>query len=318
MRQIEDAAIVGILMATYNGEKYIEEQIESIVGQTYKNWELWIRDDCSSDKTLEIIKTYEKRDSRIKNIDSENKNLGALGNFSKILSLPYDFKYFMFCDQDDIWISRKIELSLIAINLQEKIYGKEAPILVHTDLRLVDHKGHNLHKSLFGNQGIKKIHPSPLHELMIENYITGCTLLFNKPLFEIATPLPKKIVMHDWWFALIAASTGKIVTLNDATVNYRQHSSNVVGAAKKNRFALISGWCKFREQMQERLAQLSILENHLHCKLKEESCIDIREFYFKAKKGGFASTFWIIKRGIKLQQFHRTLSLYFLILIRTL
>jgi glycosyltransferase involved in cell wall biosynthesis len=318
MRQIEEIVIIGILMATYNGEKYLEEQIESIIRQTYENWELWIRDDGSSDKTVEIIKAYAAKDIRINFIDSEGKNLGVLGNFTKLLSLQHSCKYFMFCDQDDIWIPQKIELSLIALNQQEKTYGENLPILVHTDLSMINCKGKTLDKSFFSNQRIYRSHSNPLHELIVENYVTGCTVLFNRPLLEVAMPLPKRAIMHDWWFALIAASTGKLVTLKEITVKYRQHDNNVVGAGKSNTFGLLLGWINLRSQLSSRIEQLNCLKVHLKSLSIKSNYDFVCASHKKIKAGGLLSTIWLIQKSIRLQNKGRTLSFYLLVLIKSL
>ena len=105
---IEDK--IDILMATYNGEKYIVEQIDSIINQTYKNWNLLIRDDNSTDRTLEIIKNYQKKDARIRILDNNKVNLGIVKNFEKLLKIS-ESELIMFSDQDDIWKKGKIKTS---------------------------------------------------------------------------------------------------------------------------------------------------------------------------------------------------------------
>jgi glycosyltransferase involved in cell wall biosynthesis len=310
---------VRILMATYNGEKYIESQIKSIIEQTSKDWELWIRDDASSDNTIEIIQKYAEIDTRIKFINPTGERLGVLGNFSKLLSFQHENLYFMFCDQDDIWVPEKIELSLTILNHEEKIYGKKTPILIHTDLRMINSEDNIISKSFFKNQKINKSHPCPLSELIFENYVTGCTVLFNKSLLDVAMPLPKKIIMHDWWFALVAASMGRIVTSNEVTVNYRQHSNNVVGAGKSNKFGLLFGWGKLRSQLSFRIEQLDYLRSRL-----EKNIIDKKNYDFictlhkKIKDGGLFAAIWLIQRKIRLQSKSRTLSFYLLVLTKSL
>ena len=132
--------MVDILMATYNGELYLEEQIKSIIKQSYKNWILYIRDDGSKDNTLKIINRYTyKYPDKIKLIADDRGNLGSNMNFKELMQYSKN-EYCMFCDQDDVWLEDKIKLSLDKIKKLENKYGKNTPILVHTDLKVVNEK----------------------------------------------------------------------------------------------------------------------------------------------------------------------------------
>lgn len=110
VEEMEDT--VAILMATYNGDKYIEEQIQSIINQTYKNWQLFIRDDGSSDETLKIIKNFTNIDHRIHKITDNLGNLGPCLNFNELIKTHLEYKYIMFADQDDVWLENKIMISV--------------------------------------------------------------------------------------------------------------------------------------------------------------------------------------------------------------
>jgi glycosyltransferase involved in cell wall biosynthesis len=312
---------IAILMATYNGEKFLGQQIQSILDQTYVNWELWIRDDLSTDRSVEIIKAYSKHDHRINLIESKGINLGVLGNFSKLLSLQLPCNYFMFCDQDDIWNPDKIKLSLTMLIDREKTYGAEIPILINTDLRMIDSENNILSESFFKDQKIKKKHSYPLNELVVENYVTGCTVLFNKPLLQAAMPIPEKVIMHDWWFALVAASRGKIETLSEVTVNYRQHSNNLVGAGKSNVFGFLFGWRRLKNQLSDRVEQLGCLKEYMEQHMENIDSRENRNFiynsYEKIKNGGLVAVLWLIQREIKMQSKSRTLSFYLLVLIKS-
>lgn len=216
---------ISILISTFNGKKYIKEQLDSIFNQTYKNIEIIVRDDGSSDNTIEILKSY-----NIKPIDTKI-NLGAMGSFEELLKYALqnsNSDYFMFCDQDDVWDTKKVEKTLAKMEEMEKEFGN-IPLLVHTDLEVVDEKLNTINSSFMNFQ---KINPriSKFHNLLIQNTITGCTVMINRKLAEKSLPMSKDVIMHDWWIGLVASKFGKIGYIDKATIKYRQHSKNTVGA----------------------------------------------------------------------------------------
>ncbi|MBE3605341.1 glycosyltransferase family 2 protein [Campylobacter sp. RM13119] len=214
-----------ILLSTYNGEKYLKEQLDSLFAQTYKDFEVIVRDDGSSDKTLEVLKSYNVKILEI------NKNLGAKASFSELLSYALqnsDSDYFMFCDQDDVWYTDKVEKSLSKMLWMENKFG-DIPLLVHTDLEVVDDKLSTLNDSFMNFQ---KINPfkNKFHNLLMQNTITGCTAIINRKLAEKCLPVSNNAIMHDWWIGLVASYFGKIGYVKDSTMKYRQHASNTIGA----------------------------------------------------------------------------------------
>ena len=216
---------ISILISTFNGKKYIKEQLDSIFNQTYKNIEIIVRDDGSSDNTIEILKSY-----NIKPIDTKI-NLGAMVSFEELLKYALqnsNSDYFMFCDQDDVWDTKKVEKTLAKMEEMEKEFGN-IPLLVHTDLEVVDEKLNTINSSFMNFQ---KINPriSKFHNLLIQNTITGCTVMINRKLAQMCLPIPDKAIMHDWWIGLVATQFGKIGYLNESTIKYRQHTSNTIGA----------------------------------------------------------------------------------------
>ena len=134
---------IDILMATYNGEKYLVEQLDSIINQTYRNWNLLIRDDNSTDKTLEIIQNYHKKDKRIKILKDNKGNLGIVRNFEELLKSS-ESEFIMFSDQDDIWVENKLDMYLKMI---EKIKNKG--FMIHSDAILFDKNKSNILKDTF-------------------------------------------------------------------------------------------------------------------------------------------------------------------------
>lgn len=224
--------MIDIVLPTFNGYKHLEEQLNSIIFQLKDtNWRLLIRDDKSQDLTKEIIYKYQnKYNQNFLLINNTNQNLGVILNISQILQYSKS-NYILFSDQDDVWLSHKIEITLSKMIQIENEYGKETPILIHTDLQVVDR---NLNLIEISFQKYQNLDPHPknlLPRLLVQNFVTGCTMMINKPLKELITTIPSEAIMHDWWIALIAATMGKIAYINEPTVLYRQHQNNTIGAS---------------------------------------------------------------------------------------
>jgi rhamnosyltransferase len=225
-------SVVCILMATYNGEKFIKQQIESIQCQTYENWILLIRDDKSTDETLKILNQLSQIDSRIKLISDNKPNLGVKKNFSELMKLGYrtNSHYFLLADQDDFWVKNKIEIMLKEISLRESSLIPHFPVLIYSDMEVVNEKLELIAPSFMNYQLLKhpKIHS--LGQLLVQNTITGCASMFNKELLFIAKNIPDEAIVHDWWIALCASVSGRIYFLPTPLVKYRQHGNNQIGA----------------------------------------------------------------------------------------
>lgn len=219
---------IDILMATYNGEKYLREQIESILNQTYKNIRLIISDDCSKDSTREILEEYERKDERVK-VYFQEKNLGYVKNFEFLLT-KVENEIYALSDQDDVWLPNKIE------NTYNKLKDTNSD-LVFTDLEVVDESLQTMFPSFNDfmklSRKIKK-YKSDYRMQYLYNCVTGCTLMSKKKFIEKIIPIPKnyKYVIHDTWIGLNVALSGKIEYLDEKTIKYRQHGSNQVGTDK--------------------------------------------------------------------------------------
>ena len=221
--------LIAILMATYNGEKYISAQIESLLKQTFSEFVLWVSDDCSTDSTWEILTTYaEQYPDKIKITQRKQNSGSAKYNF---LEMMIDIKndYVMLCDQDDVWLPDKIEKTLVKMEEMEERFGSDVPILVHTDLRVVDNNLEMITPS-FRWAMHSDFNRIAFHQVLIQNTVTGCTVMYNQALAGVLDCEPLYCVMHDWWLQLVAAAFGKIGHLDESTVLYRQHGNNAVGA----------------------------------------------------------------------------------------
>ena len=218
-------------MATYNGEKYIEEQIDSIRSQTFSDWRLLISDDCSQDHTLEIIEKYTNTDKRITVVSKGNRYGSAKSNFINLLSHA-KAPYVMFSDQDDVWLTSKIKLTLEEMLEVEKINQKR-PILIFTDMKVVDIDENIIDSSFVRYENIKPSR-TKLTQVVAQSVGAGCTMMVNRSLTDMMNTNfdINKIIMHDWWMTLIASAFGVVKYVPEQTSLYRQHGDNSVGAAR--------------------------------------------------------------------------------------
>jgi len=218
---------IDIVLAVYNGEVFLKEQINSIFNQTYQNFHLIIINDASTDKSKEIIQEYMKKHKNISYYENE-KNLGHVKSFERGLSLSRA-NYIAFCDQDDIWHPEKLELQLNKIKEYDNI-----PALVHSDLEMIDEKGNTINQSYFGFRGYEFSDKKSLNKIISQNGVMGNTILMNKELKKLVLPFPKYLVVHDYWIALVNELFGKRITIKKPLVKYRIHTNNA--SNNKNSF----------------------------------------------------------------------------------
>ena len=226
---------IDILMATYNGASFVAEQIESIFSQDYANIHLIIRDDGSTDGTREILQSFEKKNpSRITLLPFEQRpecSLGVNGNFSRLMDIA-TANYIMFADQDDIWHKEKVSNTFQKMMEMEAAFSANAPLLIHTDLTVVDSNLKEIAPSFWKYINVNPTCERTLNRLLAQPVVTGCTVMVNRALLNQAFPVPQHCVMYDFWLALVAAAFGQIGVIEKATMLYRQHNKNVVGAKK--------------------------------------------------------------------------------------
>ncbi len=237
---------VEILLATYNGENFLEEQVESILNQEGVKVKLTISDGGSSDSTLQKIESYKKKYPETITCHTSSKRLSVIENFSRLLSLSKE-KYILFSDQDDVWSRDKASRSLAVCKELEQ--GGKIPVLVHHDLQVVDASLNLIADSFWKYAGLKPTCVQ-LNRLIVQNIITGCTVLMNRELVDLLDPIPGQAIMHDWWAGLVASLFGKIGYITTPMIQYRQHGGNVLGAKRKNLFA-------FSVEKRKKAAELS-------------------------------------------------------------
>jgi glycosyltransferase involved in cell wall biosynthesis len=292
---------IDILLSTYNGSKYIQELILSITRQTYRNWKLFIRDDGSTDGTVNIIQQFVMQfPNKIIIIDDHNNNLGPSQSFSKMMEYS-NANFIMFCDQDDIWLSNKVEVTIEKMLRLERAFPNKL-LLVHTDLTVVDRDLQVISKSFWNYQ---KLNPSYkyLNNLLTQNVVTGCTMMINKRLKELAHPIPDKAIMHDWWIALVASIDSGIYHINTSPILYRQHGENDVGAKRYSLKYFIKRYGNATESIERITEQGKLLRINYKTQLNKdqsklvESFIDLNYknrftrlidlFIYRLRKHGF-------------------------------
>ena len=227
--------MITIIMAVYNGQEYIREQLESLKDQTYTEWRLVIRDDRSSDKTAEIVKKFsDEVEQEVIFKVNEKPSGSAKNNFALLINDAKESDYVMFCDQDDIWKKDKIEITFNKMEQAEERYGRDFPLLVHGDVEVIDENGNINADSMFEMSHINA--DSKLPQILIQNHVTGCTMMCNKKLIAGISKYASSeyIIMHDYLAALYASVFGKIEVIKKPLLSYRQHSGNSVGAKNNN------------------------------------------------------------------------------------
>lgn len=225
--------VTEVLLACYNGETYLPELLASLRAQTVADFRVLMQDDGSGDGTPALLRRQAEADSRflLTEDESPSRVRGAVGNFWSLLRQARE-DYTALCDQDDVWHTGRLQAGLEAMATAEARWGRETPLLVHSDARVVDASGRVLHESFFAHQGWD-FRAVELPRLLVQNNVTGCTVLMNRPLRELALRCgnPVKMYMHDWFLALTAAAFGHVVCLPRPLIDYRQHGNNEMGAS---------------------------------------------------------------------------------------
>lgn len=226
-------------MSTYNGEKYIKEQLDSIRAQDYPELSLLIRDDGSTDTTVEVVQDYilANKDMDISLIKGEN--LGVLDGFMSLVDLSDDAcDYYAFADQDDVWFKDKISRGIAALEADDEalIYaGSYLP--VDENLKEIPFKDYEKRPDFFNS--------------IVENIAIGCTIVFNHRMKNLTAGVDiRSACIHDWWFYILATAVGRIVFDKEPSLYYRQHSGNAIGSKDsiykkwKTRFRRLNDWSK--------------------------------------------------------------------------
>jgi glycosyltransferase involved in cell wall biosynthesis len=211
---------ISVIMATYNGGKYLDKQLRSIFEQTVPPNEVIVCDDCSTDNTVQILERYAQQYQLRYYIN--HKRLGVIDNFKKALSLSHHGNYIALADQDDIWLPRKLEESA---RLLTQIDQATVPAFVYSDLAVIDANDRLLYASFWEETGFNKYKHS-FKTLIFGNYVTGCTVVFNSYMTDHFLQMPSGIMMHDAWIGLIGFTFGRSACLQTPFIHYRRHATN--------------------------------------------------------------------------------------------
>lgn len=261
--------MIDILIPTYNGAKYLDAQFHSIFEQDYKDWRILVRDDGSSDGTERIIaKWQELYPDKVLEIKGDSRGLGVSQSFGYLIAHSTS-PYLMLCDQDDYWHPEKITKSLLAIQRAENELDTSVPMLVCTDLEIVDSDLKTISPSFWKDRKDSPTILRDFEKLIAHSVITGNTMMLNRSAANIAIPIRTDFFLYDQWISIKVARFGKIIFLDEPLVKYRQHDSNVLGSFrfsksylfKKMKFIpyYIRSWLKLKHELEMEFSVRKVL-----------------------------------------------------------
>lgn len=302
-------------MATYNGAKFLREQLESIVHQTYIDWRLIIRDDGSTDETTVIINDYCKADRRISVITGGAEHGSAIVNFGELFGYAFRHanSYVMFADQDDIWHKAKIADSIAYMAEVECREQPNTPILVYSNFQYINESGHHINQEL-------KMPPSlPLSILFNGNYAYGCTMILNRALVDRIVSIPSSAENHDYWIALVAGFFGKTFLNPKKLLNYRQHANNVSSTVNNRELsARFKRYVTDIEQMlpdlSKRINMIALFRTVYAMELDESKRLFIDKFLSSFRKSGLSLFFFMVRNKFRKIGLNQTIAHYLIIL----
>ena len=251
-------AEVDILMSTFNGERFLKEQLISIAAQSCGDWNLIVRDDASSDQTVNILNDFSKSLPKGKiTIHRASENIGPAASYTELLTYSSS-PYIMFADQDDVWLPEKILTLKNAMSSLEKQYGENTPLAVFSDMKVVDDNLHVLGTSFFDYNKLP-VSLQNLSQIFFINNIPACSMLVNRALVDFAMPFPKESIMHDWWLNLCVNVSGESIFVPQPLFLYRLHSQNFYGTGQSR---LKKYWQikKYRTNFNKMIRQLYAFE----------------------------------------------------------
>nr|MBP3599375.1 glycosyltransferase family 2 protein [Eubacterium sp.] len=305
-------AEIHIVLATYNGAKFIKEQLDSILNNSWKDLTIEVCDDGSTDETLEIVSKYVKTYDNV-TLHRNEKNLGYVMNFMEGIKRSQS-PYIMLCDQDDIWHVDKIQKTYNRMRELEKEMSSQVPLLVYSDAMNFDSDtGEELgsfHKS--SHLDTEKV---DLAHLLMENKCIGCTVMVNGVIRDYLKELSPAIRVHDWWLALICSCFGKIAYLDESTLQYRQHSGNMIGGSG---FSTYVG-NRLKNMQKQKLAIRATFEQgkafyQTFSGQLENDAKDVLATFARMDAAGFLRRrLWLVQYGFWKSGIVRNVALFFMI-----
>ena len=304
--------MITILMATYNGEKYLPKQIDSLLAQTFTDFTIWIQDDVSTDNTWQILKVYQKdHPEKIKITRRETPSGSAKNNFLDMITTARD-DYIMLCDQDDFWLPNKIELTLVKMKEME-VANPSQPILVHTDLTVVDQNLQIIQQS-FRISTNRDYNRKKYRHMFTINNASGCTIMYNRALADLLYVTPRYTMMHDWWLKLVATSFGKVGHIDQQTMLYRQHGENSLGAKDvrtlKYKFNRFLNWQVVRDNIHATCTQAASLLECYGDKLSPEQIDFLKQYSIIPSRNKLGRWYTICKLGAFMNGISRNIAYF--------
>jgi hypothetical protein len=308
-----DMPKVVILLSTFNGQAYVEQLLDSILRQDYPFVKLRVRDDGSTDNTVNILKKFSRKYSGIHIYTGEN--IGCSESFFELLRGAAG-DVIMFCDQDDIWLPTKVSSAVKALSGA----GLHRPVMYHTDLTVVDDQLRTVAPSFMAQQNLRLPQAHRLEVLSIQNCVVGCTAAITSKLAAVALrkqPRPGAVAMHDWWLALVAKTHGDIIYSNQSEILYRQHGSNLSGAKKRGFIAQLKAQFSavglarinsYRARVSNQAAEfLDIFEDEMGA----ETNSIMRHVVKLHPSHGATAVFSAFRKGIRFQNWYMNIALVF-------
>ncbi|MDQ7016508.1 MAG: glycosyltransferase family 2 protein [Gammaproteobacteria bacterium] len=319
MPDVDVGAEVDILLPMFNGAKYLLELLDSLYQQSYENFQLLIRDDASLDNSCEILKKHNLLSKVGVRIFYNDENIGVVSNVNYLLSDSHA-PYIMFADQDDVWFPNKVSKSLFEIKKAEKKYGSDMPIVVFSDAYvgdedLVKQSGSLLDRNGYFGYGSSSVGVLFKH-LMVQNVVSGCTMMMNASMKKCLMPIPREAIMHDWWMMLVASSMGRVIFIPERTMIYRLHQNNTVGLRQSSFFIgllhVIKKPLQARQRVRKTYGQAEIFKNR-YAKILENNFGESLDAYISLSGLGFFQRCWVLWRNkFKKSALSKTIGLYFL------
>jgi glycosyltransferase involved in cell wall biosynthesis len=295
---MSETDMVEILMATYNGEEYICSQLDSLLAQSFETWRVLIRDDGSTDRTPHLCRQYAMRHpSRFHIIEDALGNLGVNKNYETLLKSSTG-DYVMFCDQDDIWLPDKITETYAKMRETETEVGVEIPILVYTDLNVVNRKLELISDSFFTYTHRKPTQEKCVAAMCMANCTIGCTMMMNEKFRSLFSGFPDTILMWDWWLSMMAVTMGRLVFLSKVTMLFRRHGRNESTVSK---FGVRSYFKKRNSFKKSRERLFAIFRSHEVFYKTFNTLLSPAQCRFFEQMASIPSRNWVMRRYLLLK-----------------
>jgi hypothetical protein len=303
---------ITVLLATWHGARFLDRQLQSLREQSGPPFTVLVRDDGSTDGTRAILDGWaERHPGWLRVLPDDGVRRGAAGNFGALLA-ACPTPYAMLCDQDDRWHPDKVARSWALMQALEREHGGSVPLLVHGDARLIDEQDRPLAGTLSAMMQHGLADAGRAERQVLHNYVTGCTLMLNRALIELADPISEAAVWHDWWIGLLACLCGKVACVPGTVLDYRQHQANALGAGTMSWPALLRRFpdpASVRERMRRVSVQAAAAVARTHGRVGERDAELLGACAALYDRGWFARRATLVSRGLWLPGTLRNVAL---------